>query len=405
MNCTGAGNIVDAVRQRHCCRRRALSVDLLLQRAGVRMSQSFQALPREVVDATLSFFRRGDLRTLASCAAAAQSLRPHCAPMLNQVLACRHCSAPLFHPRELRSGEAPGRIFKDGPVLSVAVWPPLQSESKLCTRDLSAIEARWNPRLLHQLGAAVRWLHDVEGLPPREDWLIQHLFCGGCHLYLGERAAPRPGSLPSGSVAETGGAFVCAAYVRRLDGLGPCEVPKPLRCSGARGGAVCGQVLSDMNDVLSWHHSWSPPGGPVEDAWYVNSMVEGSAHVGPPRRRRLAQGPMEVADVFCSVCDGVVGWRFARDLDPAQTNRNQLGRFGICRSSILESRRHVTGNGIDGRLGHVANLPEARAIVGQAANQVWESTFETTSSSDTETETASSDMQELQVTLPQPSRL
>mmetsp|Transcript_30499 Transcript_30499/g.81213 ORF Transcript_30499/g.81213 Transcript_30499/m.81213 type:complete len:87 (-) Transcript_30499:2-262(-) len=48
-------------------------------------------------------------------------------------------------------------------------------------------------------------------------------------------------------------------------------------------------------------------------------------------------------------------------------------------------------------------LRQSRSV--EILEYVWESTSESTSSSDTETETASSDMWELHVTLPQPSRL
>lgn len=148
-----------------------------------------------------------------------------------------------------------------------------------------------------------------------------------------------------GPAVKLAGSFLCQSYVRLFDLDGPCgERPAPLRCSGARrtkGQGECGQLLCDRGDVLSQLHTWSPPGSDVEDAWYVNSLLPDSVHVGTPRRERLAQGLMEVADVQCAACGGFVGWHFVRDLNPTQPNRHQVGRFGVCTSSILElaSRR------------------------------------------------------------------
>lgn len=62
----------------------------------------------------------------------------------------------------------------------------------------------------------------------------------------------------------------------------------------------------------------------------------------------LAQGLMEVANVSCSACSGVVGWKFVRDLRPSQSNRNQVGRFGLCTSSIsVEEDGERIGSGAE----------------------------------------------------------
>merc|ERR1719356_179564 len=48
---------------------------------------------------------------------------------------------------------------------------------------------------------------------------------------------------------------------------------------------------------------------------------------------------MRVADVRCAKCLGYVGWQFAEDLSPGLPNRNQVGRFGLCLSSIRREPR------------------------------------------------------------------
>merc|ERR1712008_105186 len=164
----------------------------------------------------------------------------------------------------------------------------------------------------------------------------QHLSCGRCDLYIGERAVSNSGATVS---------FVCQNYLRQLDNFGPCsEKPWPLLCTGARrerGNGTCGQKLCDMQDVLSRRHCWAPPGGTLEDAWYVNGLVQDNVEVAVARAHRLAQGRMEVADVSCKACSAIIGWQFVTDLETSLCNRNQVGRFGLCVSSLMDSRGAV----------------------------------------------------------------
>merc|ERR1712008_83249 len=164
----------------------------------------------------------------------------------------------------------------------------------------------------------------------------QHLSCGRCDLYIGERAVSNSGATVS---------FVCQNYLRQLDNFGPCsEKPWPLLCTGARrerGNGTCGQKLCDMQDVLSRRHCWAPPGGTLEDAWYVNGLVQDNVEVAVARAHRLAQGRMEVADVSCKACSAIIGWQFVTDLEKSLCNRNQVGRFGLCVSSLMDSRGAV----------------------------------------------------------------
>lgn len=338
---------------------------------------SLDTLPLEVLEAVVSCHRRGDLATLASCAAAARGCDSVCAPLLKRVVACRGCGAPLLHPRELQRAQAAprGRIFEDGPGLALAAWPPM-GQSSLRTVDVAAPEQRGSLRLLRWLltaaggplgrcpdEAEVQQLLPAQEGEGREErqlassgdnavWrglALQRLRCDVCGLYLGERlalseAVPSEGGeagRPPGGIGNGQCAVLCATYLQELDDEGPCrDLPTPLRCAGARRRrgqpGPCGQVLCDGGAVLSKLHCWCPPDGVMQDAWYVNGFVADSVAYGPARRRQLAQGLMEVSDASCTVCGGIVGWRFERDLDSAQRNRHQVGRCGLCTSSILE---------------------------------------------------------------------
>lgn len=112
--------------------------------------------------------------------------------------------------------------------------------------------------------------------------------------------------------------------------------PRALLCSGARGKLQgrCGAAISHMTQVLSTAHRWSPIGGELEKAWFVNA-VDDSVRVGPSRTEQLAQGQMVIADAFCGRCGANVGWKFVSD-DTGQ-NRTQVGRYGLVLSSVRET--------------------------------------------------------------------
>lgn len=355
------------------CRSHGEVVPPLQGPCGSSQAPLLGKLPPEVMESVLLHLRRRDLLTLARCAACARGLRRHCAPLLHRVYACRQCGAPLYHPRDLEGSTPSGvrRILEDGPVVGFRLPRPLPAQGSCLEAVESKAEGSWqDARLLQILCGAVRRLGEgetkaeaaaggvrgeaVAAVAPR----LQRLACGRCRLYLGECvAAAEPPAPALGAVP--GYAFLCCSYVRCLDAEGPCcEEPAALRCSGARrarGSGACGQVLCDRADVLSRRHCWAPPGGATEDAWYVNGLAPGSVAVGPARAARLAQGPMEVADVSCTACLGIVGWKFVRDLDVAERNRNQVGRFGLCTSSIAptkESRDDEEAN-VDGIIRNV----------------------------------------------------
>lgn len=282
---------------------------------------NFLQLPPEVLISVLRRFRRGDLCSLARCACLCKNLHEPCKPLLMRALLCQSCGMHILHPRDVRApqGHEAFDIFEDGPAVLLRRMsvPALQelgaprASALKCFRFRTPEESRTKLRRIH---------------------------CRGCQLYLGERFLTCPQTGENSTVAATA---ICRAYLTEVDSEGPVGGDaEPLHCGGARrtrGNASdpCGQPLFLCNSVLSRQHCWSPPGGRIEQAWYINSFLDGSVQLGPSVRRPLAQGLMETADVTCSSCGGFVGWQFSKDLASGR-NQNQVGRFGICVSSVLE---------------------------------------------------------------------
>lgn len=294
-------------------------------------------LPFEILEHLTFLFRRGDVLTLSRMAATNSVISSLCSPLLYRVYACRQCSTPIAHPQDMIFRRWPN-LFEDGPVLGFPLAIGGKSNtSTLASEGISQKPSFYDDSLALRLTDLV---HQIRGnsttsanhLPLQ----LQHLYCKSCDLYLGNHI-----SSPSADMATEKGegfAFICARYTQMLDSEGPCkDASTVIRCSGARrlcGTSSCGQPLCERNSVLSTRHSWSPPGGRTEDAWFVNGFFSGSVDVGPARIAQLTQGTMEVADVSCSACRGVVGWKFVKDLDKNGRNRNQVGRCGLCTSSI-----------------------------------------------------------------------
>mmetsp|Transcript_49681 Transcript_49681/g.118340 ORF Transcript_49681/g.118340 Transcript_49681/m.118340 type:complete len:450 (-) Transcript_49681:111-1460(-) len=345
---------------------------------------SLSSWPPEILHAIFDFYRRGDLHTLMSVVATSTAMYRQCVLLMQRVVACRRCHAPLYHPRDVcfsaRKTSA-GDFFSDGAAVALQFpkWPP---EGLLTPMMESAIDSHHRPilgegtsafqlrRAAADIGAGgmprqCRLLVAAlaGGDPESQGWqssgtmrgpfnpyadkaesctsatdasepVICRIHCDRCSLYLGEHYAP------SQREQEKGLAILCSSYTFTLDAHGDsCEELLRLSCSGARrkrGKGICQQVLCYQSDVLSRRHWWEPVGGESQDSWYINGFVEGSTITGPARLERLAQGRMQVADVCCSACLGCVGWKFVEDCTGLEVNRHQVGRYGLCTSSILE---------------------------------------------------------------------
>lgn len=131
----------------------------------------------------------------------------------------------------------------------------------------------------------------------------------------------------------------------REEHLGAPPPPPALalyRCTGARSplrreGEGCGAPLFHARDVLSKQHCWDAGAGP-ERAWFLNCFLPGAVADRHKRREELAQGPMVVADVHCCACGARIGWRFCRDLEPGLHNCNQVLASRLAASCVWQQR-------------------------------------------------------------------
>eukprot|EP00884_Botryococcus_braunii_P011218 jgi/Botrbrau1/20097/Bobra.0173s0001.1 len=206
-------------------------------------------------------------------------------------------------------------------------------------------------------------LRQIRRLPPYLATLIGkernacHVCCPSCSLVLGLRLLEIGNVIMAGDSGSDpflkNSLIVCRKYVRRVDADGD-EAPEEaqlvppgdndvLRCTGVRrvtGKGPCGQAMFRRRDVLSEEHCWvAQDTNCLERSYYINHLVPGSFQVGPPRKERLMQGTMEVADVSCSACEGIIGWKFVKDCSAMLVNVAQAGRFGILASSFNPDRQ------------------------------------------------------------------
>ena len=82
------------------------------------------------------------------------------------------------------------------------------------------------------------------------------------------------------------------------------------------------------DQLLCTKRRWGLGGGLPEAACFVNGVVSGSVEVRPSYEEYLAQGLMEMADVYCK-CGTQVGYKFCADKTPTGRNQNQVGRYGL----------------------------------------------------------------------------
>ncbi|PSC71169.1 peptide-methionine (R)-S-oxide reductase [Micractinium conductrix] len=191
----------------------------------------------------------------------------------------------------------------------------------------------------------------------------REVLCGGCGLHLGLRIC-QLGKLQASSTA--GG---CISQWRKLQVLGTCFLAKRFlrlrrpdgteehlgrpppaaelacyRCTGARSSLLpaggCGADLFESRDILSRQHCWDAGGGP-ERAFFINAFRPGAVEARNERQETLSQGEMRVADVHCATCGACIGWKFVSDLSPALENCNQVGRYGVVRSSIRKDKARL----------------------------------------------------------------
>lgn len=182
---------------------------------------------------------------------------------------------------------------------------------------LSQPEARW----LRAAAAAV-------SAPAEPDSPVTH--CVG-RLIRGNGAPPQPlaaldsGGIEPGTKLVVEQTYLGIRYLRVLDGhtQRPVNAVVPLLCKG------CDAILSYTDQLLCTKRRWGFGEDPPERACYVNSLLKGSFEVkGGEYEEHLAQGLMDMADVFCR-CGKQVGYKFCKDKTTNGRNQNQVGRYGL----------------------------------------------------------------------------
>ncbi|KAH7467454.1 Protein yippee-like [Phytophthora ramorum] len=82
--------------------------------------------------------------------------------------------------------------------------------------------------------------------------------------------------------------------------------------------ADCGNVVADRDDVVSKTFF-----GRTGKAFLMNNMY--NVRVGPARNRYLMTGMHTIADVLCSQCDFVLGWKYIKAMESSQKYKE--GKF------------------------------------------------------------------------------
>ncbi|KAL3672459.1 hypothetical protein V7S43_001758 [Phytophthora oleae] len=82
--------------------------------------------------------------------------------------------------------------------------------------------------------------------------------------------------------------------------------------------ADCGNVVADRDDVISKTFF-----GRTGKAFLMNNMY--NIRVGPARNRYLMTGMHTIADVLCSQCGFVLGWKYVKAMESSQKYKE--GKF------------------------------------------------------------------------------
>lgn len=161
----------------------------------------------------------------------------------------------------------------------------------------------------------------------------KNLFCSKCNLYLGIQFNNDDTDRESITQALKGYSYVCKSYVKlfKEDGT-PLRQSTKILCSQRD----CGNVITDYDQLLSHEHCWSVDDDiGTESACYYNALHTGKFYTKNDRTQQLVQGKMVVADVYCSKCNTVIGWKFVSTKD--HTLINECGRFGLVDSRVKPS--------------------------------------------------------------------
>eukprot|EP00325_Prymnesiales_sp_UTEX-LB-985_P026274 CAMPEP_0174733160 /NCGR_PEP_ID=MMETSP1094-20130205/60780_1 /TAXON_ID=156173 /ORGANISM="Chrysochromulina brevifilum, Strain UTEX LB 985" /LENGTH=383 /DNA_ID=CAMNT_0015935783 /DNA_START=121 /DNA_END=1272 /DNA_ORIENTATION=+ len=123
--------------------------------------------------------------------------------------------------------------------------------------------------------------------------------------------------------------FLGVRYLRVLDAQRnqPADERIALLCR------ECSREISHTDQLLCANRRWGFGNSLPEAACFMNSVVGTSVQVRGQYEEHLAQGRMDMADVFCK-CGAQVGYKFCADRTPTKRNLNQVGRFGLVCSTF-----------------------------------------------------------------------
>jgi hypothetical protein len=147
-----------------------------------------------------------------------------------------------------------------------------------------------------------------------------------------QQHAPEPGTKYG-----VGQLFLGIRYLRLVDArsMRPVLPLVPLLCR------ACDRTLSYTDQLLCTKRRWGFGAGPPENACFTNSLVRSQFEVRGEYEEHLAQGLMDMADVYCK-CGKQVGYKFCHDKTPNGRNLNQVGRFGLVTSCVRRGSYQLT---------------------------------------------------------------
>ncbi|CAI5744640.1 unnamed protein product [Peronospora destructor] len=99
--------------------------------------------------------------------------------------------------------------------------------------------------------------------------------------------------------------------------------------------ADCGNVVADYDDVVSKTFF-----GRTGKAFLTNNMY--NVRVGPARSRFLMTGIHSIADVLCSQCDFVLGWKYLKAIETSQKYKE--GKFILEHAVVQDDSEEQTWN-------------------------------------------------------------
>ncbi|CEG38945.1 Predicted Yippee-type zinc-binding protein [Plasmopara halstedii] len=97
--------------------------------------------------------------------------------------------------------------------------------------------------------------------------------------------------------------------------------------------AGCGTLVGDRDDIISKEFF-----GRYGKAFLMNTML--NVRICPARNRYLMTGMHCIAEVLCSRCDNVLGWKYLKAMEPSQKYKE--GKFIMEYTAVDdESEEHI----------------------------------------------------------------